>query len=330
MVAVTPTTVVAQMPIELAYELQPDTVPPNASSAVNVVDSIRFPRTASGVLRITAPDSSVQVSSAIDIPVIQFNPAIFFDKTQKPIPALPFHTSSYATATCSVDGSITAGDTATITIRDRAYNYVVQETDTVYSIRDAFVAMIHTFDPEVDAWASGVFSRIRLRARVPGPAGNGIPIAVSTLAAGYTAASATTYASPTLTMSAFNSALCCANFANAPITDDNPAIPGETIGVYATGLGPLDGENRYSMFDGQPYQGSPVNTVNSVGFVAALVGGSGASVLFSGLKPGWVGVYEVDLELNTALATDPQATLTISQLYQISNVVTIPIVNPHP
>jgi len=60
------------------------------------------------------------------------------------------------------------------------------------------------------------------------------------------------------------------------------------------------------------------------------VGGLTANVLFSGLKPGYVGLYELDLELNTSLPTDPQTTLTISQLYQVSNIVTIPVVNPAP
>jgi len=60
------------------------------------------------------------------------------------------------------------------------------------------------------------------------------------------------------------------------------------------------------------------------------VGGLTANVLFSGLKPGYVGLYELDLELNTSLPTDPQTTLTISQLYQVSNIVTIPVANPAP
>jgi hypothetical protein len=43
-----------------------------------------------------------------------------------------------------------------------------------------------------------------------------------------------------------------------------------------------------------------------------------------------VGLYELDLELNTSLPTDPQTTMTISQIYQVSNIVTIPVVNPSP
>jgi uncharacterized protein (TIGR03437 family) len=84
------------------------------------------------------------------------------------------------------------------------------------------------------------------------------------------------------------------------------------------------------MLNGQPFAGSSYNNVTFDGFVASLVGGLTANVLFSGLKPGYVGLYELDLELNTSLPTDPQTTLTISQLYQVSNIVTIPVANPAP
>ena len=42
-----------------------------------------------------------------------------------------YHTSSFATGTITVDGSIEAGDTGTITIGDRSYTYTVQAGDTL-------------------------------------------------------------------------------------------------------------------------------------------------------------------------------------------------------
>jgi len=41
-------------------------------------------------------------------------------------------------------------------------------------------------------------------------------------------------------------------------------------------------------------------------------------------------VYEVDLELNPDLPTDPFTQLTIAQEFYVSNIVTIPVVNPNP
>lgn len=318
LVVVNPTYVVAQIPIELASALEPDTTPPSPNSTINVTDTLRFPRTGSGILRVQNPDGSVHVSTAVAIPVIQQSPTLFYDPTMEPNPGLAYHYSSSATATVSVDGSITGGDVATVTIRDRPYNYTVMATDTTATVRDQMIANINNHDPEVRAFPAGAFQRIRLQAIVPGPAGNGIPI------------SASSQYGATIIMTAFNSTLCCANVAGAPVTPDNPAVPGETISIYGTGLGILTAGDQQLMLNGQPFQGSPYNNVTFDGFVAGMIGGKTANVLFSGLKPGYVGLYELDLELNTSLTTDPQTTLTISQLYQVSNIVTIPVVNPAP
>jgi uncharacterized protein (TIGR03437 family) len=317
-IAVASTYVVAQLPIELSSALEPDTTPPSPSSTINVTDTLRFPRTGSGILRVQNPDGTVDVSTAVAIPVIQQSPTLFYDPTQAPNPGLAYHYSSSATATISVDGTITAGDIATVTIRDRPYNYTVLATDTTATVRDQLIAIIDAHDPEVRAFPAGAFQRIRLQAIVPGPAGNSIPI------------NASAQTGATIIMTAFNSTLCCANVAGAPVTLDNPALPGETISVYGTGLGILTAGDQQLMLNGQPFAGSSYNNVTFDGFVASLVGGLTANVLFSGLKPGYVGLYELDLELNTSLPTDPQTTMTISQIYQVSNIVTIPVVNPSP
>ncbi len=53
-------------------------------------------------------------------------------------------------------------------------------------------------------------------------------------------------------------------------------------------------------------------------------------MLLATLKTGEVGVYEVHLELNSGLPTDPLSQLTIAQDIYVSNIVTIPVVNPNP
>jgi uncharacterized protein (TIGR03437 family) len=335
LVAVTPTSFVAQMPIELAFALEPETTVPDPTTTVNVTDTLRFPRTASGIVRVTNPDGSVQVSSALHIPIIQQNPSIFYDPSMQPNPGVAFHSSSQATATVSVDGSIQGGDQASIYIRDRGYTYTVQPADALVTVRDALIAMINASDPEVKASPSGPFARIRLQAFVPGPIGNGIPISTAvTSSIVTTAATSTTaavYEAAKIIVTAFNSTLCCANIAGAPVTTANPALPGETISIYASGLGRLqDTSDFVAMINGQPFNGSPNNNVTDNGFIAALVGGKSANVLFSGLKLGYVGVYQLDLELNSGLTTNPKTTLTISQLYQTSNIVWIPVVATAP
>ena len=46
--------------------------------------------------------------------------------------------------------------------------------------------------------------------------------------------------------------------------------------------------------------------------------------------PGAVGVYEVQLELNSSMPTDPLTQLTIAQDVYVSNIVTFPVVNSNP
>ena len=83
-------------------------------------------------------------------------------------------------------------------------------------------------NPKVSATPGITFARnIILKARIAGPDANGLQFSATTTNPG---------GSPQLILTATNSALCCANVANAPVTQDNPAVPGETIIVYATGF----------------------------------------------------------------------------------------------
>jgi len=86
------------------------------------------------------------------------------------------------------------------------------------------------------------------------------------------------------------------------ITEHSPAQPGENISVYLTGLGqvfpPLTG-------DGQPGSSSTLNqTVNTItAFIDNLTSGSAtqASVLYSGLAPGYAGLYQLNLTVPSGL-----------------------------
>jgi uncharacterized protein (TIGR03437 family) len=96
--------------------------------------------------------------------------------------------------------------------------------------------------------------------------------------------------------------------AGAPITSDSPARPGETVTVWAAGLGVLNGDSKAEV-------ATPVS---------ALVNGQPAEVVSATLPPGAVGVYEVRVILPTDLASD-DARLAISQNGNASNIVTFPV-----
>ena len=155
-------------------------------------------------LRIEHADGSVVATTAIAVPLDQQNPGIFAFDGEEPRTAIAFHTSSYATGTITVDGSIEAGDTGTITIGDRSYTYTVQAGDTLTSVRDAFVALINAnTEEEVVAVPEPAFHRIQLRAKVPGPEGDGISFSATT--------DMGDNANVFLILTNLSNTLCCAN-----------------------------------------------------------------------------------------------------------------------
>jgi hypothetical protein len=265
----------------------------------------------SAYVRTQRRDGSVSITTPVAVTIVLQNPGIFAEAGPDPRPAIVQHGSVNASGTVSVDGSIHAGDVGTVLIEDRPYSYTVVEGDTLATVRDHLIDLINE-DPKVGAFAAGSFTRIRLRARVPGPAGNGIKFSAKNNDGGQ------------LIMTALTPELCCAN--SGLVTPDNPAVPGETIVVYATGLG-LSEPISEQQATGVKYKG-PITDPRA--FVSSLAGGKTANVLLASLQPGAVGVYEVHLELNSDLPTDPFTQLTIAQDVFVSNIVTIPVVNPNP
>ena len=304
----------------------------NAQMPVEFFDT----QSISAYVRTAHADGRVVASNAIPVPIIQFNPGIFAGGGLDPRPAAAFHASSRAMGVVSVDGTATLDNEATVVINGRRYTHKVTQAEVdagecpdegattcfekqqaqTKAIMNRLVALINQ-DPEVEAVPSTQFARILLFARVEGPAGNGIPYGVS----------ASTNA--TVTMSATTPALCCANQERALLTEDNPAIPGEIIQVWATGLGLIDPEEeRTEQKTGARFRGTGQN--KPVEFVSSLAGGRTANVLNCSIEPGSFGLYRCDLQLNQGLPTNPLTTLTIAQGFQVSNIVTIPVFNPVP
>lgn len=269
----------------------------------------------SAYVRMLDGDGQVRITTAIAVPIIPENPGIFAAGGTDPRPEIALHGNSNATGAVSVDGSIKENDVATVTIEDRQYRYTVKSGDTLATVRDALVALINE-DEKVTARPAAAFTRIRLEAKESGEAGEGIT---------YTA-SASEGAS--LLVTPLTPALCCADERGALITEQNPAIPGETIIVYATGLGFVQpDEAKFALLAGQPYEGPEENTTNAP--IDAIAGGRTANVLYSGAQRGEIGLYRLELQLNPELPTNAQTQLTIAQDIYISNIVTFPVRNPN-
>ncbi len=76
---------------------------------------------------------------------------------------------------------------------------------------------------------------------------------------------------------------------NAAVNAASPAKPGETLIYYGIGFGPL---TPFSI----PIAGQIVQTVGTLGYKTEwTIGGAAASVLFQGLIPGLVGVYQFNV-----------------------------------
>lgn len=273
-------------------------------------------------LRIARPDGSVIATTAIAVPIDGENPGIFAEEGDEPRVAIAYHASSYATGTITVDGAIEEGDVASIIVQNRPYRYTVKADDTLDSVRDALAGLINgNPDEVVVAVPVAAFHRLQLRAKVGGPAGEGIAYAAN--------ASEGNNDRIFLIVNALSPALCCANVADTRVTLDNPAIPGETIYVFATGLGlvnPIDAQLANST--GEAYSGPPLNTPHE--FVSSLANGATANVISAALEQGGRGLHRVVLELGPGMqvGNNRYAGLTISQFIYTSNTVNVPVFDP--
>ena len=257
-------------------------------------------------------DGTVTVTTPVSVTIVPENPGIFAQGTKEPRPAIAFHGSAFASGSVSVDGTVNAGDVGTIKVGNNSYSYTVVSTDTLATIEQGLIKAINK-DPKVSASAAGTFTRVRLQARVPGKAGEGIKY------------SATVSSGAKLLLTPSGSALCCDN--TGLVASANPAIPGETITIYATGLGLTQDPTVNKLPSSQRYPSGKAPT-QPVDFVSSLAGGKTANVLLASPLPGSVGIFEVQLELNSSLTTDPQTQLTIAQSIYVSNIVTFPVKEP--
>ncbi len=312
-----------------------------------------------GWVRSVLKNSTVRITSAINVPVVGINPGIFAGGGSDPRPALAIHSSSYATAVVDPEGTPNPKDTATITIGGKAYTYTVLSTDvgtdcsgnTVYagdtcdtttntltgpavdalaSVQNGLITAINSDSSSpVTAMAGSVFHLVLLYAKAAGSAGNGISVAVS--------ASSTT--DIVISVLGNGTGTCCASTGGAPITTSNPAVPGEFITIYTTGLGAPTNSvgsngtiplvtNPPTVFEPAPTDGyaypGPANNVIQTQLTTS-VGNSAGVVVLASLIPGTVGVYKITVQIPSSLPANPQTLMTIFGGVYGTNTVTIPV-----
>ena len=271
--------------------------------------------------RVTHADGSITVSAAVGVTIVPGNPGIFAQYGSDPRPGYVFHASSSANDVLVIDGTATAGDVVTITIgkspgstSSNSYSYTVKATDTMPSIVLNLANVINAApDPNVIATAANEFETMVLTARVPGPRGENIAIGQSV--------TSTATGGATETVTVFNEATCCDNQQGALVTAANPAVPGETLYVLSTGIGPTTPSDQTT---GEIFTGGssnpPFTPVDSI-----QVAGTAANIISAFLVPGMIGIYAVEFQLSNTQAADTATQMTIAQQTFISNVVTFAV-----
>jgi len=92
---------------------------------------------------------------------------------------------------------------------------------------------------------------------------------------------------------------------NNVITASNPAVPGQAIVLYCNGLGPVSN---------QPASGAPASSTQlsaTTTMPVVTIGGQTVTPIFSGLSPGSVGLYQVNVTVPASLSAGNQP-ITIS------------------
>jgi uncharacterized protein (TIGR03437 family) len=96
-----------------------------------------------------------------------------------------------------------------------------------------------------------------------------------------------------------------------------PAAAGEIVQVFCTGLGTA----APAVASGAAAPSDPLARVTNP--VTATVGGINAPVQFAGLAPGFVGLYQVNVQVPAGVAPGPAVPLVLSQGGVSSNTVTL-------
>ena len=101
--------------------------------------------------------------------------------------------------------------------------------------------------------------------------------------------------------------------------DARPAAPGEFLTIYCTGLGSVTDPPA----SGTPALGDPLSHTRVV--PAVTIGGIPATVSFSGLAPGFVGLYQVNVEVPANAPTGDAVPVVLTIGGVTANTVTVAV-----
>jgi uncharacterized protein (TIGR03437 family) len=100
-----------------------------------------------------------------------------------------------------------------------------------------------------------------------------------------------------------------------------PETTGNVVVIYATGVG----NTNPLVADGQPAPSNPL--AQATGATTVTIGGVAAQVQFSGLAPGFVGLWQINALIPANLPTNANSTLTVSLKGRQNSSTTLAIAN---
>ena len=108
------------------------------------------------------------------------------------------------------------------------------------------------------------------------------------------------------------------NAQNQTVTMRNPARQGQILQLFANGLGPVNNQPT----SGEPAPSSPLASTKSIPVVT--IGGQNAPVLFSGLAPGFAGLYQVNVTVPSGLTPGLQP-VNVAITGRTSKTLNVPV-----
>ena len=103
------------------------------------------------------------------------------------------------------------------------------------------------------------------------------------------------------------------------VPGSRPAKPGESVAIYCTGLGNVTNAPD----PGAPALSNPLS--HTLGTPVVTLGGAKVSTTFSGLAPGFVGLYQVNMQIPAGVAGGSAVPLVLMIGGVSSNTATIAV-----
>ena len=106
------------------------------------------------------------------------------------------------------------------------------------------------------------------------------------------------------------------------VGENNPLVPGDVAVLFLIGLGEVTPPLEAGVGAGDGGAAGPLNRVSGV---TATVGGEAAAVLFQGLTPYLVGLYQLNIQIAETLATGDHELVVMLDGVTAQTGVTLPV-----